>query len=175
MSMSSIKLSLIVAMSENRVIGKDNQLPWRISADLRYFKQMTMGRPLVMGRKTFESIGRPLPGRKNIVVTKQNNWRSEGVDVFNSIESALDFAKSVAKSTDQTEVMVIGGANLYEQVLPLSSKLYITRVHANIEGDAFFPEFESSNWRLVSQEISEPSEKDQYACSFLVYDKKLNT
>ena len=172
--MSSIKVSIIVAMSENRVIGKDNQLPWRISADMKYFKQITMGRPVVMGRKTFESIGRPLPGRKNIVVTRQASWRHDDITIFYNVEEALDFAIGEAQRDNQDEVMVIGGSEIYRQVLPICDKLYVTRVHAQIDGDAFFPNFEGSNWRLSFQQIVEPLGNDQYTCSFMVYDKLLD-
>ncbi len=142
-------LSLIVAMAANGVIGRDNRLPWHISEDLRYFKRVTMGKPLVMGRKTFQSIGKPLPGRPNIVVTRDPAWSSEGVQVAHSVAQALETARGLAAGG---EVMVIGGAELFKAALATARRLYLTEVHRNYDGDVFFPDPDPASWREVSRE-----------------------
>jgi len=138
-------ISMIVAMDDNRVIGKDNELLWHLPDDFQYFKAVTMGKPILMGRKTFESIGRPLPGRENVVVTRDEAFSADGVTVVNSIEAALEATKQY------DEVMVIGGANLYQQMLPLADKLYVTWVRHTFEGDVFFPEINTDDWVLTHQ------------------------
>jgi dihydrofolate reductase len=147
-----ITLSIIVAMANNSAIGKDNQLLWHLPEDLQYFKRTTMGKPIVMGRKTFESIGRPLPGRLNIVITRQTDWQHEGVKVVHTIEDALRLAEAQSIIDGMDEVMVIGGAEIYKTALPVADKLYITRVDAEIDGDAFFPEVDDSVWQETSRE-----------------------
>jgi len=144
---NKVPVALIVAQSLNRVIGKDNQLPWRIPGDLQHFKDVTMGKPIVMGRKTYDSIGRPLPGRTNIVVTRQSDWCAEGVCVVNTLAEAIDLAAAEKPS----EVMVIGGAQIYELMLPVADRIYLTQVDEVIEGDAFFPELPAEQWREVSR------------------------
>ncbi|MBB3048378.1 dihydrofolate reductase [Litorivivens lipolytica] len=152
--MSGLRLAMIAAMSRNRVIGRDNALPWHISADLKHFKRTTLGKPVVMGRKTYESIGRPLPGRTNIVVTRQQGYQPDGVRVATSTEAALALAEEVAVTDGAEEVMVIGGEQLYRSLLPHADHLYLTEVDAEVEGDAFFPELESC-WVPVSEESGE--------------------
>jgi dihydrofolate reductase len=147
-----ITLSIIVAMANNSAIGKDNQLLWHLPEDLQYFKRTTMGKPIVMGRKTFESIGRALPGRLNIVITRQTDWQHEGVKVAHTIEDALKLAEAQSIIDGMDEVMVIGGAEIYKTALPVADKLYITRVDAEIDGDAFFPEVDNSVWQETSRE-----------------------
>ncbi|WP_372777323.1 dihydrofolate reductase [Litorivivens sp.] len=155
--MSSIRLAMIAAMSRNRVIGRDNALPWHISADLKHFKRTTLGKPVVMGRKTFESIGRPLPGRTNIVVTRQKDYSPDGVRVATSTASALSLADEVAAADGADEVMVIGGEQLYRSLLPHAERLYLTEVDAEVEGDAFFPELDAC-WELASEESGEEND-----------------
>jgi dihydrofolate reductase len=145
-----VRISIIAAAARNNVIGRDNQLPWQLPEDLRYFKQVTLGKPVVMGRKTFESIGRPLPGRLNIVISRQPDWRAEGVLVASGLEAALQLAEREAPETVD-ELMVIGGAEIYKQALPLASRIYLTRVHEDFEGDALFPAIDEQSWTLISQ------------------------
>jgi len=171
----SITLSIIVAMANNNAIGKDNQLLWHLPEDLQYFKRTTMGKPIVMGRKTFESIGRPLPGRLNIVITRQQDWQHDGVKVVHSIDDALRLAEAQSMIDGVDEVMVIGGAEIYKTALPQTDKLYITRVDAEIEGDAFFPEIDSSVWQETNREgflASDSALKtNTYDYAFCVLDK----
>ncbi len=168
-----ITLSIIVAMSNNRAIGKDNQLLWHLPEDLRYFKQITMGKPIVMGRKTFESIGRPLPGRLNIVITRQNDWSHDGVRVVHSIDEALRLAEAQSMIDGINEIMVIGGAEIYKTALPKTDKLYLTRVDADIEGDAFFPEIDELQWRETSRDVfaARPDHHNPYDYAFCVLER----
>lgn len=148
-----MRIALIVAMAENRVIGRGGGLPWRISADLKYFKAKTMGKPIVMGRKTFDSIGKPLPGRPNIVVTQGDATTfPDGVDVAGDIDAALDVAHRRAEETGADEIMIIGGATLYEITLPHADRLYLTEIHEAVEGDTFFPAFDKAAWQEVERE-----------------------
>ena len=143
--------SAIAAMARNRVIGQGNGLPWRLPGDLKFFKAATLGKPVVMGRKTFQSIGKPLPGRPNIVVTRDPGFVAEGVHVVRDIETALDLAARLARETGAEEVMVIGGAEIYAQALPRLDRLYLTEIDAEIEGDAYFPEIEPRVWREAAR------------------------
>jgi dihydrofolate reductase len=158
-------LSIIAAMAENRVIGRNNGLPWKLPADLQRFKRLTMGHTLLMGRKTFESIGRPLPGRTMLVMTRQKDFTAEGVQVAHSLEEA------VRMSSDQ-ELFVAGGAQLYQQTLAECQRLYLTFIGAEFEGDAFFPKIHESQWLLVSEESHEPDEKNAYPYCFRIYERK---
>jgi len=142
-------LSLIVAVAANGVIGRANQLPWHLPDDLRYFKRVTMGKPMVMGRKTFQSIGKPLPGRPNIVVTRDHTWMADGVHVAHSLDQALALAEDLAVGG---EVMVIGGAEIFNAAQDSAQRLYFTEVHRDYEGDAFFPLPDPLSWREVSRE-----------------------
>ncbi len=164
------RLALIWAMSENRVIGKDNALPWRLSADLKHFKATTLGKPVVMGRKTFESIGRPLPGRTNIVITRQAAYQPEGVTVVKDVASALDAGRTAAEANGVSEVMVIGGAEIYALMLEHAERLYVTEISGVFEGDAYFPVFDSSRWVESSRAFHAQSADGQPAHSFVVYD-----
>ena len=163
-----ISLSLVVAMANNRAIGKDNQLLWHLPEDLKYFKRITMGKPMIMGRKTFESIGRPLPGRLNIVVTRQNDWTHAGTVVAHSIEEAKRIAAGQAEIDDVDEMMLIGGAQLYTSAIEYADKIYLTRVDAEIEGDAFFPEIDNTIWQELSRESHCESDKNPYSYDFCV-------
>ena len=155
---ANITLSLIVAMADNRTIGRNNELPWHLPDDLKYFKSVTMGKPIVMGRKTFDSIGRPLPGRLNIVITRNAEWQHSGVKTAASLQQAVAIAAE-ANPQDQAaliqEVMVIGGEEIYRTAIELADRLYITRVQAEVEGDAFFPQYNESEWQEVSRQQPE--------------------
>lgn len=166
-----IKLCLVVAMAQNRVIGRDNQLPWRLPKDLAYFKQVTMNHPIVMGRKTFDSIGRPLPGRENIVVTRQQNWSAEGAVVARSLEQALALARDLAKNKGLNKVMLIGGSELYTQSLELADRLYLTEVLANVEGDAYFPEFSREQWDEIERSEHSADQSNPYDYAFVVLNR----
>ncbi len=158
-------LSVIVAMAEDRAIGRDNDMPWHLPADLKYFKATTMGKPIVMGRKTYESIGRPLPGRRNIVVTRNADWSAEGVDVVPSLQAAKEVI------ADADEAMIIGGAQIYGQCLDVADKLYITEIAITVpDADAWFPAFNKADWREVSRE-EHPAEDGKPAYAFVVYDR----
>ncbi len=149
--MSEVKLALIAAMARNRVIGRDNAMPWHLPEDLRYFKATTLGKPIVMGRKTFDSLGRPLPSRTNIVVSRQPDLTLEGAQVFASIDAALSAARQQAQADGVDEVMVIGGDNLYRQTLERADRIYLTRIDSEPEGDAWFPDFDEQAWTLGSE------------------------
>jgi dihydrofolate reductase len=162
-----VTVALIVAVAENGVIGRNGGLPWRLSGDLRYFKAVTMGKPIVMGRKTFESIGRPLPGRPNLVVSRTRGYSPEGVDVCDSLEAAISRARVLGPG----EVMVIGGGGLYEAALAIADRLYLTEVHAEVEGDVTFPVFDKGGWVEMSRERHPAGEKDDHDHSFVVYER----
>jgi dihydrofolate reductase len=165
-----MKCALIVAMAENRTIGIDNKLPWYLPNDLKYFKQVTMGKPIIMGRKTYESIGKPLPGRTNIVITRNPDYQAEGIVVVNSLKQALDKAEDISFINGHDEVMVIGGAEIYNQGLESADRLYITHVHAEVEGDAFFPEVDWNDWQEQAREDFSAEGPNPYDYSFVVYD-----
>lgn len=167
-----MKLSMIVAVAENGVIGRNNALPWYLPNDLKYFKQTTMGKPVIMGRKTYESIGKPLPGRTNIVITRQADYQPEGVKVVNSVEAARELAESVCLIDGQEEAMIMGGAEIYTVALPHTDRLYLTEVHADVEGDAFFPEYDKSLWQEVAREDFAAEGPNPYNYSFVVYEAK---
>lgn len=169
-----MKVSMIVAMATNRVIGRDNKLPWYLPNDLKYFKQVTMGKPILMGRKTFESIGKPLPGRCNIVMTRDQSWSAEGVRVVHSLEDAVSLASQIAEIDGQDELMIIGGDQIYQLALPKADRLYLTEVHAEVEGDAFFPEFERGQWKEIGREDFNAEDPNPYDYSFVVLDKSLH-
>lgn len=171
-----MKCSLIVAMAKNQTIGINNTLPWHLPNDLKYFKQVTMSKPIIMGRKTFDSIGRPLPGRTNIVITRQTDYQAEGIVVVNSLQQALDKAADVCFIGGHDEAMVIGGAEIYQQALLKADRLYITHVHADVEGDAFFPEVRWNDWQEFKREDYQADEiKEEnynpFDYSFVVYDR----
>jgi dihydrofolate reductase len=156
-------LSLIVAISDNHVIGRDGQLPWHLSADLKRFKALTMGHHIVMGRKTFDSIGRLLPGRTSIVLTRQSDWSVEGVLTAANLEAAQ------ALAGDDDEIFIIGGSQIYQLALPLVERLYVTQVHATVEGDTYFPPITDDDWQLQDQQDHLADEKNDHAYSFMIY------
>ncbi|PCJ32256.1 MAG: type 3 dihydrofolate reductase [Gammaproteobacteria bacterium] len=160
-----MKIALIVATDEQGLIGKENDLPWKLSADLEYFRHTTMGKPIIMGRNTHESIGRALPGRTNIIVTSDKDYQVEGCVVVHSIEQALQQCNEVE------EVIIMGGASLYTQFLPKADKLYLTLVHAQLEGDTWFPEWDEKQWTQLSRENHLADEKNNHDYSFIIYQR----
>lgn len=158
-------LSLIAAVSENGVIGRAGRMPWHLPADLAHFKRMTMGKPIVMGRHTFEAIGRPLPGRRNVVVSRRADFAAAGVDV------APDLAAALELGADAHEIMVIGGGELYRAALPLAQRIYLTRVHANVEGDTRFPALSAGEWRETAREERPADKKNPWALSFVTLER----
>jgi len=166
-----MKISLVWAMAQNRVIGRNNQLPWYLPEDLKYFKRITLGKPVIMGRKTFDSIGKPLPGRTNIVVTRNRDWSFEGVRTVDSLEAARELCENQAIMDGTEEAMIIGGAEIYRQAMPLADRLYLTEVHADVEGDATFPEFDRSQWQEIAREDFEASGPNPYNYSFIILEK----
>ncbi|WP_237057228.1 type 3 dihydrofolate reductase [Microbulbifer sediminum] len=165
-----MQVALIAAVARNGAIGMGNRLPWRISGDLQYFKRTTLGKPVVMGRKTYESIGRPLPGRDNIVISRNPQWRADGVIRVASLEEALERARRSAEAATAGEIMVIGGAEIYRQALPLAHRLYLTEVDAEVSGDAFFPEL-GDCWVESFRECYPASDKDEYNYCLVRYDR----
>ncbi|GGB60886.1 dihydrofolate reductase [Fictibacillus barbaricus] len=161
-----MNVSLIAAMDENRVIGKDNDLPWRLPRDWQYVKHLTMGKPIILGRKNFESIGKALPGRKNIVLTRDRDFYAESCKVVHSMEEAL------SACTDEDEVIIFGGEQIYKMFLPLVTKMFITRIHHAFEGDTFFPDVNYNEWSEISKEKGITDEKNPYSYTFYVYEKK---
>lgn len=158
-------LSLIAAMAKNRVIGRNNSLPWHLPEDLKYFKATTLGKPILMGRKTFESIGKPLPGRTSVVLTRNPGWSFDGCLVVPSLDAAL------AQLADREEILVIGGAELYQQTLARADRLYLTEIDADFEGDAWFPEFDRSQWQPISRQ-PHPDNGRGFGFDFVVYQRK---
>ena len=167
-----MKVSMIVAMADNTVIGRNNKLPWYLPEDLRYFKKTTMAKPIIMGRKTFESIGKALPGRTNIVISRQADLDlPEGVKLAATLEQAFAISEAVCAIENGDEVMVIGGEQIYRACSAKADRLYLTKVHADVEGDAFFTEFNENEWTLTSAEKHTASGSNPYDYSFCVYDK----
>jgi len=160
-----MRLSIVVAMDDNRLIGSKNQLPWHLPADLAYFKKLTTGKSILMGRKTYDSIGRPLPNRRNIVITRNANISIPGCEVVSSIDYALELTK------EDPEVMVIGGASLCEQLLPKVNRLYITKIDGEFEGDVFFPKYDDFDWLEVSCESHPKDNSNAYSYKFIVLDR----
>lgn len=160
-------VSAIVAAARNRVIGKDNQIPWYLSSDLKYFKRTTLGHHVIMGRKSFESIGRPLPKRTNIIITRAPYYAASGCLVARSLPEAL----SIAHANGETEAFIIGGGEIYALSLPLLDKLYLTEVDAAPEGDVFFPELDFPEWELISSESHPADDKNDHAYTFKVYER----
>lgn len=161
-------ISLVVAAAENNAIGKNNQLLWHLPNDLKFFKNLTWGMVVVMGRKTYEAVDKPLPGRVNIVITRQEDWKKEGTITASDFSEAL----TIAEETHFKEVFVIGGGEIYKQAMTIADKIYITRVHANLEGDTFFPVINEAEWKLVSNEDFEKDAKHQYSYSFQLWERK---
>ena len=159
-------LSLIVAIDQKGVIGMDDAIPWRISSDMKHFKSITMGKPIIMGRKTHESIGRALPGRENIVISREENYSADGCTVLHSLEEALVHCSTAA------EVVIIGGRNIYRQTLDKADRIYLTQVHADVMGDVYFPVFDMTEWTEVERVDFQPDSKNEYPFSFLLLERK---
>jgi len=159
-------ISLIVAMAQNGVIGRDNNLPWRLPADLKRFKEFTVGKPILMGRKTFESIGHPLPDRLNLVLTRDRAWWADGVTGVHSVEEAL------AKAAGSEELVAIGGAEIYRLVLPFARRIYLTHVHADVPGDTYFPEFDATQWADVDSSAQPADERHAYPVTFVTLERR---
>jgi dihydrofolate reductase len=164
------RIALIWAMSRNRIIGRQNALPWRLPADLAHFKALTSGHPVIMGRKTYESLGRPLPNRTNIILTGDRGWSAAGCLVTHSLREAIELG-SRNLPAGKTEVFVMGGENVYRQALACADRLYVTLVEAEVEGDATFPEVNWSEWRETSRHEHAQDDKNAYPCTFLSYER----
>lgn len=162
-------ISLVVAASENNVIGRNNQLLWHLPKDMKFFKNVTWAMPVVMGRKTFESMGsKPLTGRKNILITRKTGWKAEGVSVVNSVDDAI----ALAGDGNYKEIFIIGGGEIYKNCFQKADKVYMTRVHAELEGDTFFPMIEKNDWKLVNNTDNPADEKHAYPFSFQLWERK---
>lgn len=168
-----MKLALIWAMSRNRTIGRGNALPWHLPEDMKYFKRVTLGNPIIMGRKTWKSIGRPLPGRTNIVITRDAAFHADGVRVALSLEQAMALAEEVCLSDGTEEAMVIGGAEIYALALPHAQRLYLTQVHADVEGDTYFPPLDPAQWHEVAREDFLAEGKNPYDYSFVILEREI--
>lgn len=178
--MSDARVSLVVAATENGTIGRDNELPWHLPDDLRRFKALTMGSPLVMGRRTFESIGRPLPGRRNLVLSRGAGYSPPGVEVYGSLDAALSAAAAPTATepvdddpadTMPAEIFIIGGADVFAEALPRADRVYLTLVHTELDGDVFFPPLDQAEWRLVGQEHHAADAAHAFAFTFQTYDR----
>ncbi|MGV6801623.1 MAG: dihydrofolate reductase [bacterium] len=165
---TNITLSIVVAMSENNCIGRDGGLPWRLSDDLKWFKKVTLGKPIIMGRVTFDSIGKALPGRDNIVVTRNTDFQATEVTVANDIEDAIAIGEAFALARHSNEICIIGGGKIYQETLPLVSKLYLTKVATTIEGDTFFPNLVEEEWPCEVVSRIAPNEKNDFAAEIQI-------
>ncbi|WP_299622612.1 dihydrofolate reductase [Pelagibius sp.] len=173
--MADVPVALILARAENGVIGRAGGLPWHLSGDLKFFKAQTMGKPLVMGRKTYQSIGKPLPGRPNLAISRDPGFRPEGVEVFADLAAALVRAETLVAAMPgegpRREIMVIGGGQIYAQALPLAERIYLTEVHAVLEGDTFFSELDPAEWREVSRDPQPSPGEGQPGFSFVILER----
>ena len=165
-------ISLVAAVARNLVIGADGDLAWRIADDLKWFKKVTMGKPIVMGRKTYQSIGKPLLGRDNIVITRDDQFSVEGVLTANSISGALALARDCAAARGVEEICVIGGGQIYEQMLGAADRIYLTRVAAEIDGDTMFPEIDSAEWVEQRQYSCNKDHRNDHACEFFILERR---
>ncbi|MCF6320710.1 MAG: dihydrofolate reductase [Rhizobiaceae bacterium] len=165
-----MEIALIVAIAQNGVIGFDGAMPWRLSADMKRFKAITMGKPVVMGRKTYESIGRSLPGRLNVIVSR-SGFEAQGVSTVGSVEAALELSRDWARANDADEICIIGGGEIYRQSIGLADKLYVTHVLTQPDGDTLFPAIEEARWRVISSERTGKSENDSAETIFVVYER----
>ena len=163
-----MNISIIVAMANERVIGVNNGLPWDLPADMKHFRELTLGKPIIMGRKTYESIGRPLPGRRNIVVSRNSELKIPGVDVVSTLDDAISMVSNVQ------EIMIVGGAQLYADALSKANKIYLTKINLDIKGDSFFPQFNESEWTVLQKDDFECNELNKIDFSFIVLEKKNN-
>ncbi len=171
--MTPLHLSILVAMAKNRVIGRNNRLPWHLPADLKHFKFLTMGQTIVMGRKTYESIGKPLPGRANVIITRQMDYEVPGAMVVNSLEDALLICEET--STGHSENFIIGGEKLYQQALKICQRMYITEIQRDFDGDVFFPEFDRNEWEETQRDKHIAEDADNLEYHFVVLERKSST
>lgn len=167
-------LSMIVATADNNIIGKDNDMPWHLPADLAYFKKVTLGKPIIMGRKTYESIGRPLPGRRNIVISRDSAYSAKGIDTVTSVEQALALVDGSNGSEAVEEIMVIGGGAIYRHCLASADRLYITHIKAAIDGDTHFPDYADGSWQKTASELRPSDEKNAHDLDFCIYNRVVN-
>ena len=165
----TIPLIIVVAAAENNVIGADGDMPWCLSSDLKLFKSITMGKPMLMGRKTFEAIGKPLPGRVSIVVTRDKSWQADGAVVVNDVEQAVELARELAKAQGSKEIAVVGGGEIYRMFFDRVSTLHVTRVHARPDGDTKFPEISENEWSVQHEEELPKSDGDTAATTYRIY------
>ncbi|MAE42886.1 type 3 dihydrofolate reductase [Candidatus Woesearchaeota archaeon] len=159
-------ISFVVAMGRNKVIGSNNSLPWNMPADMKHFKKLTLGKPIIMGRKTYETIGKPLPNRKNIIITRDQDYKAEGCIVAHSIEESLQSAENAE------EVMVIGGAQIYKEFLPKANRIYLTIIDHDFEGDTHFPEYNEEEWQEIEREEHKADEENKYDYVFVTLERK---
>lgn len=173
-------LSMIVATADNNIIGKDNDMPWHLPADLAYFKKVTLGKPIIMGRKTYESIGRPLPGRRNIVISRDENYvpkvngTAAGIDIVTSVDQALALVDGSDGSDAVEEIMVIGGGAIYKHCLPNADRLYVTHIKATIDGDTQFPAYDDGSWKKTASELRPCDDKNAFELDFCIYQREIN-
>jgi len=172
LSNSTIRIAYVVAVARNGVIGAGGKLVWRIADDMKWFKKVTMGKPMVMGRKTFESIGKALPGRDNIVITRDQKFAAPDVRVVHTIDDALMLAYECAQARGADEICIIGGGEIYAQLLPRTDRIYLSKVDAEIAGNTYFPALDSAEWSETRESACAPSDKNQYACEFVILDRR---
>lgn len=170
--MTSIKTTIVVAVARNGVIGREGDMPWKLSTDLRRFKALTLGKPVVMGRKTFESIGRPLPGRPHVIVSRSAGYRPEGVEVAETLEAAIARARTIANETGAGEICIVGGGEIYRQALPFADELHVTHVDADIEGDTTFPPIDPAVFQKIGETSIPAGEKDTYPTRYAIYRRQ---
>ncbi|HVZ03202.1 dihydrofolate reductase [Hyphomicrobium sp.] len=170
--MNDLPISLIVAVSENGVIGRDGALPWRLSSDLKTFRKLTMDKPIVMGRRTFQSIGKALDGRDNIVVTRDPQFTADGVSTCETVTDALTLARILATTRGADEIMVIGGVGVFDATLPVADRIYLTRVHAVVDGDRHFAPLDTAIWQEMSKEALSQGPRDEFASTLFIYERR---
>ncbi|WP_273756302.1 dihydrofolate reductase [Bartonella sp. MM73XJBT] len=168
----NLPICLIAAVAENGVIGREGAMPWKLSTDLQRFKALTFGKPIIMGRKTWDSLGHPLPGRTNIVITRNGTWRAEGAVIVHSLSQACSVAKRIASQNDADAIFIIGGGEIFQQGLHIADKIFLTEVLASIKGDSFFPVFDKEKWTLVQTQYIPEGDKDSHPTRFVVYERK---
>ena len=167
-----MKISIIAALGNNRIIGNKNSLPWSLPSDMEHFKKLTMGKPIIMGQKTFESIGKALPDRENIILSRDLNYSIPGCQVAHSLDEAIELAEKSSLGKKSQEVMICGGASVYVQYLPRAERMYLTFIDNDFEGDVFFPEFDVSDWQEVERVSCQSDQKNKYGYSFVVLERK---
>jgi dihydrofolate reductase len=170
--MNDLTVSLIVAVAENGIIGRAGGLPWRLSSDLKTFRRLTMDKPIIMGRKTFQSIGKPLDGRDNIVVTRDPSFEPAGVSTCDTVSDALILARILAKTRGAEEIMVIGGVEVFDAALPVADRIYLTRVHAEVEGDRHFAALDPAEWKETSRETLAKGPRDDHPSTLFIYERR---